>query len=93
MKNSSLVHHAYFHSELTAYMHSYIQTSMQTHTLRGSEEILSMAQDLSRNRIITLNLLASTGAFIVASGSLVASVFGEPFCLFVFVYLCVYINI
>lgn len=35
-----------------------------------------MAQDLSRNRIITLNLLASTGAFVVATGSMVASVFG-----------------
>lgn len=44
---------------------------------RGSEEIIAMSQDLNRNRIITLNLFASAGAFVVGTGSLVGTVFGQ----------------
>eukprot|EP00053_Salpingoeca_punica_P017823 m.172407 g.172407 ORF g.172407 m.172407 type:complete len:625 (-) comp17295_c0_seq1:750-2624(-) len=75
-----LEHHDHVERLFETYFHTIdeIQNEGQqlAANIKGSEEILSMAQDLSRNRIITLNLLASTGAFVVATGSMVASVFG-----------------
>ena len=44
--------------------------------LRGSEEVMSITQDSMRNRIMTLNLLASGGAFAMSAGTMVTGIFG-----------------
>ena len=44
--------------------------------IRSAEEVLAIELDRSRNRLLNLNLFATTGAFVVGLGSMFASLFG-----------------
>eukprot|EP00035_Acanthoeca_spectabilis_P007602 m.139027 g.139027 ORF g.139027 m.139027 type:complete len:604 (+) comp14008_c0_seq6:1763-3574(+) len=44
--------------------------------IRASEEVLSITLDKTRNQLIKLNLVATSGAFVAAMGSMAASLFG-----------------
>jgi uncharacterized membrane protein YciS (DUF1049 family) len=53
---------------------------------RASEEVMSITQDSARNRIITLNLFASSGAFAMSTGTMVTGLFG--ICVHIHVCVC-----
>eukprot|EP00048_Salpingoeca_helianthica_P018288 m.241483 g.241483 ORF g.241483 m.241483 type:complete len:532 (+) comp24454_c0_seq1:19-1614(+) len=55
------------------------ETSRLLSTIRASEEVMSITQDSARNRIITLNLFASSGAFAMSTGTMVTGLFGMNF--------------
>eukprot|EP00039_Didymoeca_costata_P027187 m.17705 g.17705 ORF g.17705 m.17705 type:complete len:503 (-) comp6087_c0_seq1:30-1538(-) len=44
--------------------------------IRGTEEVLAIELDKARNRLLTFNLVGTTGAFITGTGAMMASLFG-----------------
>eukprot|EP00037_Helgoeca_nana_P027614 m.317025 g.317025 ORF g.317025 m.317025 type:complete len:591 (+) comp27554_c0_seq1:336-2108(+) len=52
------------------------ETAQLMANIRASEEVLAITLDKTRNQLIKLNLVATTGAFVAAVGSMAASLFG-----------------
>lgn len=44
--------------------------------IRGSEEVLALTFDTTRNRVMYLNLFATSGALVVGTGAMIAGIFG-----------------
>ena len=52
------------------------QTQELLRTVAGSEKVLEITLDAARNRLMRLNLFVTTGAFVVGTGALGASLLG-----------------
>eukprot|EP00038_Savillea_parva_P031542 m.87692 g.87692 ORF g.87692 m.87692 type:complete len:579 (+) comp9720_c0_seq2:301-2037(+) len=52
------------------------ETAQLMANIRASEEVLAITLDKTRNQLIRLNLVATSGAFVAAVGSMAASLFG-----------------
>eukprot|EP00052_Salpingoeca_macrocollata_P027706 m.264352 g.264352 ORF g.264352 m.264352 type:complete len:499 (-) comp22772_c1_seq8:243-1739(-) len=72
------------HTQTELLLESYFHTVDEIHNetkqlsanIKGTEEILAMTADYTRNRIMSLNLFAAAGAFIISTGALVTGAFG-----------------